>query len=208
MELLFLGRGNSSNFGEGNTSAYFIEKNNLFLIDCGETVFSKILELNVLKDINEIHLLITHTHSDHIGSLGSLQQYLYWVCGKKLNIVYDANRDYTVNIKGVLNSFGLLPETYNMILERDLDYKFDSFEQIRYVASSHGDVPIGSSSIIIKTKNGNILYTGDIADSRVIKYFMAISEGNIDKMYIDKLENKITEEKDRPMPILFGRGCF
>lgn len=185
MELTFTGRGAMLYPSEGNTAAYFEDGNNLFLFDCGEDVAAKLIKAGKLTKDSEVYLFITHTHSDHVGSIGTLQQYLYWVCGKKLNIVYDANRDYTVNIKGVLNSFGLLPETYNMILERDLDYKFDSFEQIRYVASSHGDVPIGSSSIIINTKHGNILYTGDIADSRVIKYFMAISEGNIDKMYID-----------------------
>ena len=159
--------------------------NNLFLFDCGEDVAAKLIKNGKLTKDTEVYLFITHTHSDHIGSLGTLQQYLYWVCGKKLNIVYDVNLEYMKEVKGLLRNFGLLPDTYNMILERELDYKFDSFEQIRYIESNHGDIPLTSSSIIIKTKNGNILYTGDIADTKVIRYFMAISEGMIDKMYID-----------------------
>ena len=37
--LKFLGRGSAFNTVEGNTSAYFVRDNILFLIDCGETVF-------------------------------------------------------------------------------------------------------------------------------------------------------------------------
>ena len=36
MDLKFLGRGSAFNVLEGNTSCYFIEKDELFLIDCGE----------------------------------------------------------------------------------------------------------------------------------------------------------------------------
>lgn len=185
MELTFLGRGAMLYPQEGNTAAYFEEGNNLFLFDCGEDVAAKLIRENKLTKNTEVYLFITHTHSDHIGSLGSLQQYLYWVCGKKLNIVYDFNIEYMKEIKGILRGFGLEPNTYRMILERDLDNKFDSFSQIRYIESSHGDIPLSSSSIIIRTKNGNILYSGDIADSRIIKYFIEVSDGFIDKMYID-----------------------
>ena len=87
MELHFLGRGNSSNAKEGNTAAYFIDNNELFLIDCGETVFSKIIKLELLNNIKEIHVFITHTHSDHIGSLGSLIMYCYFNIKIKLNII-------------------------------------------------------------------------------------------------------------------------
>lgn len=99
--------------------------------------------------------------------------------------MYDFNIEYMKEIKGILRGFGLEPNTYRMILERDLDDKFESFSQIRYMESNHGDIPLSSSSIIIRTKNGNILYSGDIADSRIIKYFIEVSDGFIDKMYID-----------------------
>ena len=44
MELLFLGRGSAFNSYEGNTSAYFIDKNELLLIDCGESILERIME--------------------------------------------------------------------------------------------------------------------------------------------------------------------
>lgn len=112
-----------------------------------------------------IYLFITHTHSEHIGILESLQQYLYWVCGKKLNIVYDSNVEY-------------------------LDDRFLSFSQVRYIKSSHGTVPFSSASLIFKTENGNIFYSGDIEDSEVITTFISLSD-EIDKMYIDSSYNKM-----------------
>ena len=42
MELNFLGRGGAFNTKEGNNAAYFVENNELFLIDCGETVFESL----------------------------------------------------------------------------------------------------------------------------------------------------------------------
>ena len=69
MNLKFLGRGGSDNQLQGNNSAYFIEDRSLFLIDCGENIFEKILEKEILKEIDRIYLFITHTHSDHVRSI-------------------------------------------------------------------------------------------------------------------------------------------
>lgn len=77
MKLSFLGRGSAFNPKEGNNSAYFISDNQLFLIDCGENIFGKILENKLLDNIETINLMITHTHSDHVGSLGSLVNYAF-----------------------------------------------------------------------------------------------------------------------------------
>lgn len=72
MDLQFLGRGASFNPKEGNNSAYFIENRQLFLIDCGESIFERLVENGLLEDVDAINLMITHTHSDHVGSLGTL----------------------------------------------------------------------------------------------------------------------------------------
>lgn len=40
----------------------------MILIDCGETIARKIIKENVLEGIEELYILISHTHSDHIGS--------------------------------------------------------------------------------------------------------------------------------------------
>lgn len=183
MELKFTGRGAMLFPEEGNTSAYFEDDNNFFLIDCGEDVASKLIKMGRLNQDKEYYLLITHTHSDHIGSLGTLQQYLYWCCNKKLNIVVSKNMGYLKEIKDIIRAFGLVKGTYNIVDIRKLDNKSNMFNNIEYIESSHGDVPIKSCSIIINNKNGSILYTGDIACVDVIDMF--IRNYKIDKIYVD-----------------------
>lgn len=189
MELKFTGRGAMLYPSEGNTAAYFEEDNNLFLFDCGEDVANKLIKMNKLNKDTECFLFITHTHSDHIGSLGTLQQYLYWVCNKKLNIVYGNEMSYFEDIKLLTKILGLVDDTFNLINENELDNKFKVFNKIRYVKSNHGNVPLTSCSIIVNTNDGDILYTGDIADNKVIVDFINNSK-NIDKMYIDASYNK------------------
>ena len=191
MELKFTGRGAMLYPNEGNTAAFFVEDENFFLIDCGEDVASKLISHNELTKDREYYLWITHTHSDHVGSLGTLQQYLFWNCGKKLNIVVSDLPHFEL-VQSLLNVFGIVPGTYRLVNERELDNRFQTFQSIRYVESSHGDVPIPSSSIVFQTPNGSVLYTGDIADTKVIEKFMA-EHPIIDKMYVD------TSYQDNPV---------
>ena len=75
MELEFLGIGSSFNAEEDNTSAFFVEGEEMFLIDCGETVYKSLIRNELLENVDTINIMITHTHDDHIGSLGSLVLY-------------------------------------------------------------------------------------------------------------------------------------
>ena len=49
--LSFLGNGAAFNFNSNNNCAYFIDKNCLYLIDCGEKIFDHILEKELLKKL-------------------------------------------------------------------------------------------------------------------------------------------------------------
>ena len=72
--LKFLGTGNA--FSQKNTSAYFIHDNQLFLFDCGETVFKQIQKFKLIEKVKKVNIFLTHLHSDHCGSIGSLIFYL------------------------------------------------------------------------------------------------------------------------------------
>lgn len=186
VKLNFTGRGAMLYPQEGNTAAYFEDEKGFFLIDCGEDVAAKLIRDGKLTKEKEYYVFITHTHSDHVGSLGTLQQYLYWCCGKKLNIVVSEQMKYRKEIQGVLDGFGLVPDTYQFVSEESLDDKFKSFHSIRFVRSNHGDVPIASCAIVINDELGNSLYTGDIADSTIIKEFIDYNgKNNIDQIYVD-----------------------
>ena len=84
-KLNFIGRGSGYNVSEGNTSAYIIKNNAMLLIDCGESIFKRIIETKLTENLKEVHILITHMHGDHVGSLSSFVGYCYWkygICSK------------------------------------------------------------------------------------------------------------------------------
>lgn len=75
--LTFLGTGGAFNTKRGNTSAYFELGTELFIIDAGEDVFAKLMNKNSFDGKTRVNIFITHLHSDHAGSLGTLIAYLY-----------------------------------------------------------------------------------------------------------------------------------
>ena len=183
MNLKFLGRGSAFNPKEGNTSAYFIDNNQLFLIDCGETVFEKLVDNKLKKNIDSINLMITHTHSDHVGSLGTLVTYSYFILGKPLYIVMKRRAKHLIYIEKILQGFGCTPAMYNYVDEDQYDNKFSNFQSIRYIETSHCDV-LSCYGLLFKTLNGLVYYSGDTRDIETIKSFIT-SGKNIDRLYVD-----------------------
>lgn len=72
MQLAFLGIG-AAFFPEWGSNCAFVQKGDrLLLLDCGESVFEKIVGMELFKNASDITIAITHTHADHIGSLPTL----------------------------------------------------------------------------------------------------------------------------------------
>ena len=86
--LNFLGRGSCFNqHKEGSTSAFYIDCGGMLLIDCGETTFCDLMKHSyLLENIDHIFILVTHMHTDHIGSIPSLIYYAYFVLNIKVTI--------------------------------------------------------------------------------------------------------------------------
>ena len=77
--LLFAGRGSA--FADEHNSAFFIKNQELVLLDCPASAFQKYKTLD-FKHIRQISILITHTHGDHAGGVGSMIQYAWFVLNK------------------------------------------------------------------------------------------------------------------------------
>lgn len=77
MEIRFLGVGAAFNPALGNTNAWFLNGEDFFLIDCGESAFAHLRDLPEMRAARHVFVLITHMHADHVGSLGSLISFLY-----------------------------------------------------------------------------------------------------------------------------------
>lgn len=156
----FLGRGSDFYDEEGNTSAFFIENNKMVLIDCGETVFGKILENELLNGINDINVMITHLHPDHVGSLASLIFYCYYRKQILPNIIVDENIKYMSHLKILLGILGVNPGMYKIKNTKDLCERFDNFEFINFIQTKHQS-GMNCYGIEFLTKDGMIYYSGD-----------------------------------------------
>lgn len=184
MELNFLGRGAAFNPKEGNTSAFFIDNNELFLIDCGESIFKEIIENNILNNIEKINIMITHTHCDHIGSIGSLIMYSYYKLNNKVNIIVPKEKkEYISNLLSIINLFGCSKDMYNTKYDIEYSNKYNVFQHISFVTTKHVD-NLECFSIVFNTKDGIIFYSGD---TKEINLLIKIINSNqkIDKIYID-----------------------
>lgn len=180
MDLIFLGRGSAFNTSEGNTSAFFIENNDLFLIDCGESVFNTLQQNNLLN--YQYNIIITHTHSDHIGSLGTLISKLFYTYGIKANIIVPKNKEFITNIFNILNIYGCNYNMYNIIIVQEFTKKFNSFNSIKLIESKHVD-NLKSFGILFETNDGLIYYSGDTNDLKLIKNIL--NNPNLNKIYLD-----------------------
>ena len=183
MELKFLGKGGSDNQLQGNTSAYFIENRCLFLIDCGENIFERILRKQLLNDVDKVFIFITHTHSDHVGSLGSLIFHCYFLKKIELNIVLSSNLLHYNDVKELLRIYGAREDWYRIIEPTSLNNQFNSFNKMEYMSTKHVE-QIPCYGLLFETNNGIVYYSGDTKEINNIKELI-ISGKKIDKIYID-----------------------
>lgn len=162
--LTFLGR--DSGFGEKNNSAYFEDNNNLFLIDCGSSVFQDLKNNFDLSKYSTISVIITHLHSDHAGSLSQLILYLWFVLNKKARIISNC-----INIKQFLNITGTPNNSYELL---------DCLPNLEFIKTEHTPY-LDAYGFKLKVNDSNIIYTGD---TNTLAPFIPYMD-NCNELYID-----------------------
>jgi len=113
--LKFIGYGSAFNTELGNNSAYIKDGSTLFLIDCGSNTFDRIRKMNLLDGVEKIYVLITHTHPDHVGSLGDLIFYSYYSMGEIMKPCLTVLAPKDVNVMITLKAMGVRGELYNFV---------------------------------------------------------------------------------------------
>lgn len=147
--------------------------------------------------------MITNTHSDHIGSLGALAMYSYYVLRKLLNIIMKRGAKHLSNIEKILDRFGYTPAMYSYYIEEEqYDNKFESFKNIRYIQTSHCD-ELSFYGLLFITSNGLVYYSDDTKEIETIKSLIASDKyidttttnftGNV-HLYVEILQEQIPEK--------------
>lgn len=182
-KLKFLGRGSAFNIDEKNTSAYLKNENSLLLIDCGETVFTDIIKSNLLNDVDNIYILITHLHGDHAGSLSSLIFYCYYMKNIIPNVFGVNELEMYLKLQGTIKGFH-----YNLITnlnELDLLSSFELEEIEKFDVEHEPAIELTTSQVndvVIKTEEKKILnsyaYLFKFLDSSSFYYSGDCSEFN------------------------------
>lgn len=181
MNINFIGIGGAFNVELGNNASYIIEKTKILFIDMGLDTFDKIVKYNILKNIEEIYVVITHLHGDHVGGLPTFIQYVNAKYQKKVNLISNSN-SFTNCLETLLNITGVHKEEYNYIKLENLPFDF----KLILKPTSHTK-ELECFSLIFETKEGNILYTSDSNDFDYVKE--KINDDRFIKIYSEVGEN-------------------
>ena len=198
--------GNNGCFSLGNnTSAYYIKDDKIILFDCGETVFKEILRRKIINDkIKYIDIIITHFHSDHIGSLGSL---LFYCRYKEIKIrVVFKKIDMIINF---LEMVGIDKNMYQVVSPNEIeDYYLREYEQLHGDIVNENIVSMPAYGYHFICDNDNFFFSGDTMDLRedILKKFQnneinilyhdVATDGYKSHIQLEKLESLI-DKKDR-----------
>ena len=181
MKLSFIGNGSAFNIARGNNSAYYLEGNKILILDCGESIFERIIKSNILDKANEVFVAITHLHSDHVGSLPSLIFYNYYKKGIKTHIVSgppqkDEELSHLLTISGVKGIFNYC--------DSDLNNSFVNLKSCTFTPVSHTSALTQSYVITLNFSSQKIYYSGDTNDEDYIKKVAQNLKQN-DEFYCD-----------------------
>jgi len=166
--LTFIGK--DSGFGKNNTSAYLEIENNLYIIDCGCTVFNKLKEKFNFNRYNSINIIITHLHNDHAGSLSQLLLYLWFVYNKKAIVISKCK-----HISEYLRITGVPDNSYELKI---------NMNNLEFIETTHTEY-LDSYGFKANFNDKTILYTGDTNTIEPFLPYISIT----DELYIDVSKN-------------------
>ena len=179
--LNFIGNGSAFNTELCNTSAFVKQDSSLLLIDCGGTVFHRLQELNLFDGLENLYIIITHTHPDHVGSIGEVIFYSYYIL-KHIPTIFFPNNGL---LEGFLTSIGVSAEMYKLISSERIDVKDTQLGalNIEFLPVSHVDT-IPAYGFIMKLDGKVFYYSGDANNIRN-KVINRILSGEINWVYQD-----------------------
>lgn len=150
---------------DANCPGYLIKyKNYNILLDCGNGITKR---LDLLKDLENLSIIITHYHIDHFGDLGTLQYASF--CLHNLNLlenkikIYLPKNDYLYNKKSIVER----RETYSDYFDIE-NNKSIFIDDLKITFKDNHSHSIESFMVKLENKDFKIIYTSDIGKSNFI----------------------------------------
>ena len=169
-EILLKFLGSDAGFGEKNNSAYYEKNDEIYIIDCGFTVFQEIRKKIDFSKYEKINIIITHLHNDHAGSLSQVILLAWFVYNKKVTVISKCE-----NIEKYLEITGTTREAYEVIAE---------LNNLKFIKTQHvKELDCYGFEWIVDGKK--IVYTGD---TYTLEPYMESLE-NADELYTDISKN-------------------
>ena len=181
-ELRFLGRGAGFNVREGNTAAFLRRGDEMLLIDCGETVFQRLSEGHWLDGVREVRVAVTHLHSDHCGSLGTLGLYLYFTAGCGMKLVVPPDDGFQNDLRSLLRLYGLPDGAWTMLPDSGFG-TFAGVRALRFVPTRHAPT-MTCFSLQWEGARGAVFYSADTCEGEPLARFLR-EHGDFDRVYMD-----------------------
>lgn len=201
MDLKFIGRGSAFNTKEGNNSAFYKnEKGQMLLIDCGETTFAAIKQKNMLQDVNEIFVAITHTHADHFGSFASLALFVFFALKKKVNLILTHSEKQNLLLQTLMFGMGVAPNQVNLISCEEFTNRMPEFCNFAFLETSHVE-EFDSFGLVFETKDGIVYYSADTNSTKYLEKYLQVP--NLDKIYMDTCK----ADYEGNVHVSFRRAC-
>lgn len=162
MLIKFLGTGGAFDHEYGNSSAWISWKGKRILLDCGSTVYGALRRAHLSDQID--HILITHFHDDHIGSLSTtiLNGHFFQNPPHKINILVP-NREYRDQIVALLSMMLIKPEDY-------ISFTFqEEVPGLTFIDTKNLHVNgMQTYGFIFEDDEEIVAYSGDLGDCNII----------------------------------------
>lgn len=153
--LHFLGRGSA--FADEHNSAFFYHNDALILIDCPASSLKKLKRMN-LAAMKKIYILVTHTHGDHSGGVGTMLQFAWFVLHNPVTIVAPSEIVRNDLQTLLIRIEGCKPEWFSLVTADELDCEW----LVSAVPTIHARTLDGKCfGYHLKVHENDVIYTGD-----------------------------------------------
>lgn len=188
----FLGRGAAFNAGEGNTAVCIRHDNELLLLDCGETVFQALTVRGLLHGVTCVTVAVSHFHSDHCGSLGSLSHFCHYALGIRIRLLVPEDPEYIGQLAALLAIFGCEQDCYEYV-PCSAWQGMGPVKGLSFIPTEHARA-MHCYSFVLQTDEGDVFYSADTCSTVALEKFIG-STAKIAAIYMD------TTDADYPVNV-------